>query len=446
MSATEAPAKAGTPAQSFAKEQALWTERSGARARLAEAALEWLAREGLPEARDEAWLYTDVRRLAALGPPADAPASPFEVPRAWLHLSPFAPSATLVNGRLIGGPLRIAGATCQQLVGADGSLPAASLPGAPGTGTGDAGRTTPYGWLNAARFVDGLHVVFHGAKRLEGPLIVFHDTAPDGSGQEAARAIYNRLLVELEPAADAELIEIYRAHAGGPGAVVATTEVRIGRGAKLHHVRLQLQEDAALHVGSTATQVEAGGSYALVAATHGGTVDRHDVHLDMVGTGAEARIAGLYALRDRAHADMHAIVDHRTEHGRSSQLVKGVVGDHARGAFTGRVVIHPGAQHIDGKQSHHALLLADTARVDTRPQLEIYADDVQCAHGATVGQLDDEALFYLQSRGLGREAARVMLIKAFAWDVLADIRHEALRNDVQRLLEGRLAGVGTNVQ
>lgn len=403
---------------------------------LAEAAREQLAARGLPGARDEDWLYTDTRPLAA---PAVRRAGPARragpLPADRLHLSPFAPEVVLVNGRLDSAASRL-DTSLARLGGA--VLGRLALDDQAGAGRASAARGTPWAHLNAARFVDGISLRLPPGHRGAGPIVVVHTTAPDGAGRSAST--YPRLCIEAGAGAEARVVEIFLADDEGPELVDAVTEIELGEGARLAHLRLQLQLGAARHIGTTAARVARGAHYGLVDVTFGGATHRHDVHVDLVDEGADLTLAGLYVLRDKDHADTHVVVDHRRPGGTSQQVVKGILDDRSRGAFTGRVLVHKDAQQTSGRQAHHALLLDEGARVDTRPQLEIHADDVQCAHGATVGQLDEEAIGYMQARAIGREQARRLLIRAFAHEVIKTIGHEALQKDLHRLLEARLEG------
>ncbi len=408
----------------------------GWRASLASEAVARLGALGLPSSVDEDFLYTDQRPLRTpfarrAGPPRGAAPLPDER----LHLSPFAPVAVLVNGRLDLARSRVdswlakhGGAWLGRLTSLD-DVPVGRLA---------ATRDSAFAALNDARFVDGLGVRIPAGSRAVGPLLVVHSTAPDGVAGEAST--YPRLFAEVGENAEAFLVEVFLADAEGPSLVAATTEIDLAPGARIVHLRLQLQGRSARHLGTTAARVRSGGSYRLVDVTFGGATHRHAIHVDLVEPSASSELSGLYVLRGSDHADTHAVVDHRCVGGTSRQTVKGILDDRSRGAFTGRVVVHPDAQRTEARQAHHALLLAEGARVNTRPQLEIHADDVQCAHGATVGQIDEEALFYLRSRAVSGDRARSLLIHAFAEEIVTAIDHEALAQDVHRLLAERLSG------
>jgi len=162
----------------------------------------------------------------------------------------------------------------------------------------------------------------------------------------------------------------------------------------------------------------------------------------LAGNGANASLNGLFAPAGTQHLDTHTLVDHVAPHTTSDENYRGVAEGRGRGVFNGRVIVRPGAQKIDARQSNRNLLLSPTAEIDTKPELEIYADDVKCSHGATTGQLDATALFYLRSRGLSEADARAVLIRAFAESVLASIRHEPVRHYLEHQLQRRYARIG----
>jgi Fe-S cluster assembly protein SufD len=178
--------------------------------------------------------------------------------------------------------------------------------------------------------------------------------------------------------------------------------------------------------------------FASTAVTLGGAIDRHEVRVELLEEGAECDLKGLYVIGNDEHADNYTVVQHRVPHCNSRQLFKGILGGRARGAFTGRVVVNPKAQKTNATQANHNLLLSDDAVAETRPQLEIYADDVKCAHGATIGQLDADALYYLRSRGLGPLAARNLLVHAFAGEITGSVADERIAEGLRAILGARL--------
>jgi len=205
-------------------------------------------------------------------------------------------------------------------------------------------------------------------------------------------------------------------------------------GALLDHAKLQRDGLEAFHL--SALHVEAGRDSRVVSRTYslGAAIARHDVQAVLAGEGSEVTLDGLYMVRGRQLADYHMRVDHAKPHTTSHELFKGVLDGRSRGVFNGRIHVHPQAQKTDAKQSSRNLLLSGEAMVNANPQLEIFADDVKCTHGSTVGQLDEEAVFYLRSRGIGPEAARSLLTYAFAADLVERARVDSLRDGLREFL------------
>jgi Fe-S cluster assembly protein SufD len=195
----------------------------------------------------------------------------------------------------------------------------------------------------------------------------------------------------------------------------------------VEHYRFQDESSRATHVGSTDVVVERNASYSSVSATFGAQISRHDLRVRLAGEHARCQIDGLYLVDGKQHCDNHTLIDHSVPHCASSQVYKGVLDGESRAVFNGKVVVRPNAQKTDAHQTNKNLLLSSDARVDTKPELEIFADDVACTHGATVGALDDEERFYLASRGLDDETARGLLTFGFAEEIVAEVKVGSLR-------------------
>jgi Fe-S cluster assembly protein SufD len=222
----------------------------------------------------------------------------------------------------------------------------------------------------------------------------------------------------------------------------AVTEIVAEEGAIVDYAKVQQESPAAYHVATLHVQQESSSSVTTHALAFGGLLDREDTRTVLAGEGAESLMHGLYVIGGRQHVDNHTVIDHAAAHCGSRELYKGVLDGHSTGVFNGKIIVRPGAQKTDSKQSNKNLLLSGDAAIYTKPQLEIYADDVKCTHGATIGQIDAEALFYLRSRGIGLADARRLLIQAFATDVLDRIRFEPLRERLRQTLVERLALAG----
>lgn len=282
---------------------------------------------------------------------------------------------------------------------------------------------------------------------VNGRCVGFAGVVADGPGEQVARLRFvstadgaghqARVTVEVGAGASLLLLESYEGQAAAYVSNVALA-IRLGAGARLH--RVVIEDDAADAVSVSVAEVTMGkGShFAQTVLTTGARLQRHETRLAHPGEGAEVRIDGLYLLDGARHADLTSIVSHAGLNGVTSQLTKGVVRDTARGVFQGKIIVERGADGTDARMGHHALILGERAEVDAKPELEIYADDVQCAHGNTVGNLDEAALFYMQQRGLPIDEARALLTQAFLIEVVDRIEHDGAREVVMVWLTDRL--------
>jgi Fe-S cluster assembly protein SufD len=218
----------------------------------------------------------------------------------------------------------------------------------------------------------------------------------------------------------------------------AVTEIILHAGAALEHYRVQQESVQGYHVSSVHVQQEASSRYESHVIALGGALSRTDIETRLAAAGAETVLNGLYMAGGRQHVDHHTRIDHLAPHTRSAEYYRGVLAGRARAVFNGKVVVHPDAQKTDAHQTNANLLLSADAEVDTKPELEIYADDVKCSHGATVGQLDEDALFYLRARAIDLETARSLLTYAFAEDIISRMRFKPIRERLSRLVLGRL--------
>jgi len=263
--------------------------------------------------------------------------------------------------------------------------------------------------FNAALLQDGLRVRIHPSANLSKPLgFLFVDHAENGSLSQA------RLIIDVEPDATIDIIE---AHVSvGSDAQFANTVVQltVADSAEVGYVRVQDRADTHIQVGKLIAELKKDAVLDYASFDFGGSLVRNDVAVNIAQAGATVNLHGLYMAGAEQHIDNHTRVDHRVGPAVSREEYRGIIGGRARCVFNGKAIVHKAADGSDAEQSNHNLLLSEAAEVDTKPELEIYADDVKCAHGATVGQLDRSALFYLQSRGLGRDEAMQLLTRAFA--------------------------------
>ncbi|MDH5233663.1 MAG: Fe-S cluster assembly protein SufD, partial [Gemmatimonadota bacterium] len=282
--------------------------------------------------------------------------------------------------------------------------------------------------LNTAFMQDGIVVRVPKGEVVETPLHVLHIV--DGKADGAA--LHPRLVVVAEPLAQVTLVESFVGLDKASYLMNAVAEVVVGNGARVDHYKVQRESTEAFHVGTVQVTQGRDSIFHSFSYAAGAALSRTNVYTRMTGEGGEARLNGMYMLDGVQHADHQTFVEHLAPSCASRELYKGILDGASHGVFNGKVYVDPIAQKTDGKQTNKALLLSDRARVDTKPQLEIFADDVKCTHGATIGRIDESALFYLQSRGIPVENARALLTYAFAAEALETIEVDALRLELER--------------
>ena len=289
-----------------------------------------------------------------------------------------------------------------------------------------------FGALNAASFTDGSRVRVADGVCFETPIRVYYlSTGGDG----ATANIRNH--ITLGANSKATILESWT---GADAAYFnnTITELSIGDNAQLEHVKFQDESTAAFHVAGLHATMGRDCRVAHHSIALGGRIARNNIRARLDGTGIEAVLNGLYLPRGKQLIDHHMVVDHLQPHCDSHEYFNGILDDHARAVFHGRIHVHKGADKTDAKQTNKNLLLSDNATVNTKPQLEIYADDVKCTHGATIGQMNAEQIFYLRARGLDEEAARRMIMHAFAGEIIARIGCPPAREELDRLVWDRL--------
>ena len=291
----------------------------------------------------------------------------------------------------------------------------------------------PFAAFNTAVFTDGAVVLVGRDATIERPIHLVHLAAADGAPTVAAP----RTLIVAERGAEVSVVEHY-AGRGGDTLTVPVTELHLEANARVHHVRLQEEARDAVHVAVQHAWLDRDAHLDSVAVNLGSRVARADVDAIVDGEGAHATLNGLYLVEGEQHTDTQLRVRHARPHGTSHELYKGILEGGGRSVFNGRIVVDPGAQKTDAVQSNRNLLLSDRALAYSNPQLEIFADDVRCTHGSTVGRLDDDAVFYLRSRGLDEAAAKSLLVYAFAAEVVQGITVEPVRERLDRFLFERL--------
>jgi Fe-S cluster assembly protein SufD len=408
-------------------------QREDALLPLRRAAFERFLATGFPTTRSEEWKYTNLRRLesrafelAASGPIAT------EVDQQWFkdgsarlvfvnghfapalsQVPPLPPGVTLVTlgqwmERDATGVVRILGPTLEK-------------------------SQAPLHALNAALFEDGVLIQLSRGAQLDTPVHIVHCW----TAAATPRMSHPRLLVHAGDQSRCTLIEHFTGADGENWTNVAAA-IEVGKGARFEHLRIQEEAIRSFHTGLIEVTVDERGRYACHDIALGASMSRLDLDVRLAGAESSAILHGLLTPNGSQHIDAHTKIEHCVPHTQSNEEYRGIAAGRGRGVFNGKVVVHPGAQKTDARQSNRNLLLSATAEIDTKPELEIYAHDVKCSHGATTGQLDPVSLFYLRSRGLSEADARGALIRAFAGSVLTSITQQSVREYLERQLQTKL--------
>jgi Fe-S cluster assembly protein SufD len=293
-------------------------------------------------------------------------------------------------------------------------------------------QTNAFTSLNTAFLRDGIVILIAPHVVLETPIELVFASIAEGS----ASVSHPRLLVVAGEGSQATIVERYV----GSGAAFtnAVAEVWLGAGAVMDHYKLQEEPADSFHIASMFVHSARNGNFSSHALTFGGGLVRNEVIAVLDGDGIDCTLNGLYVGRAKQLIDNHTTIDHAMPHCGSHEIYKGILADQSRGVFNGKIIVRPDAQKTDAKQTNKALLLSDEANINTKPELEIFANDVKCTHGAAIGQLDDDAMFYLRSRGLSVADSRAMLIRAFAGDILNRVKVAPVREYLEGLLTARL--------
>ncbi len=396
---------------------------------------------GFPTLRDEDWRFTNLSAIAQ---------TPFRLVRNG-HALPLRSDIE---------PYRVAGAACE-LVFVDGrfapeisylgELPArvkvanlaAELARDPGAVEAHLGRyldirRDPFSALNTAFIEDGAYIHIGKGVVLEAPIHLLFISVAHG----APAVNHPRNLIIAEENSQATFIEDYISLGQGEKALCNTaTELIAGDHSVISHYMIEREHDQAFNVSTLRIQQGRSADVSSHSVLVGGAIVRNNVHPVLAGEGGECLINGLFVGSGRQHLDNYMLVEHASPHCGSRQFYNGILDGHAHGVFHGRIIVHKDAQKTDAKQTNRNLLLSDTAQIDTKPQLEIYADDVKCTHGATIGQIEEDSLFYLRSRGIDEASARRLLLMAFASECLDRMKEGPARTHVERLIHRDLRRV-----
>jgi Fe-S cluster assembly protein SufD len=408
--------------------------------RLRNAAIERFAGTGFPTSRDEEWRFTPVGPIAQTAWRSVSRTSTVSAAQLRPFIFGHPDWTTLV---FVNGHYREELSSAFQLPGVQAGSLSESLRSNGQVLEAHLGRhapieASPFGALNTAMMGEGgfVHVAAHS--ELSQPIhLLFVTTSEAGGG-----VIHPRNLIVVERGARATVIESYvTVSPGSTSWTNSVTEVSLGANAWLEHARIQRESEQAYHVGLTHVDQQRDSHYRSFSLAMGGALARHNLHARLNDENVETLLYGLYLTRGDQLVDNHTAIYHDQPNCRSWEVYKGVLDGRSRGVFNGKVFVRPEAQKTDAKQTNRNLLLSDGARINTKPQLEIFADDVKCTHGATVGRLDDIALFYARSRGVPAAQAQRLLTYAFAAEVTAEVSLDPVREELERLVRERLGTV-----
>jgi len=411
---------------------------------LRQAGISSFASLGFPTTKHEEWKYTNVEPVVSrpfglangeaksLGS-ADILSSAFvevDAPRLVFLNGVYAASLSSTRGLPNGVQL----ASLSEFRGQDSILPSH-------IGRYADHRRHAFVALNTAFMDDGAVVLIPPACRLSQPIYLVYVS---GAMQQPIVS-HPRTLIVLGARSEVSIVESYAGVNGGTYFCNAVTELIGEPDALAHHYRLQREGPAAFHMGTLAANLARGCHLTTHAITLSGALVRNDVHVSLNGEGAECVLNGLYLGADKQHVDNSTEIEHVKPRATSLELYKGILDGASHGVFNGKIIVHKDAQKSDARQTNRNLLLSADAVVNTKPQLEIYADDVKCSHGSTIGQLDPDALFYLRSRGLGPDQARSLLSFAFASDIVGRIKVDALRRTLDDYLGAKFRDNGLSL-
>ena len=435
-----APDLTGHYLADFAKfEQRLNGESGSAVHQIRRGAIDAFARLGFPTSRNEAWRHTNLAPVTreAFGPAA----APDGGQLARTDLDPFTISG-LAGSRLVflngfyapelSDPITDTdGAVVGNLAAALRDIPDLVEPHLGGRAAGDEGG---FAALNTAFIQDGAFVYLPDGTDLADPIHLLFLAVPGSD----ATVSYPRNLIVAGAGSRATVIESYASTQARSYLTNAVTEMVAMEGAALDHYKIQEESDGAFHVATVHSVAQRGSTLTSHNITLGGRLTRNDTTAVLDGENARSTLNGLYLLDGEEHVDNHTLIEHARPDCTSHEFYKGVLDDRATAVFRGKIHVHREAQKTDAYQSNQNLLLSDDAEVTSKPQLEIYADDVKCSHGSTTGQLNEEAVFYLRARGIGPEEAARVLTRAFAGEVLDGIELAPVRDRLDSLVSEKL--------
>lgn len=401
------------------------------------AAISRFAEMGFPQLQDEDWRFTNVAPIVKLPfkPVLEYARDGVYAVDAFTFSKLEASRLVFINGHysaeyssILPQPRGVRIASLAEALHSDRALIENHLAGYA------SGEHNAFTALNTAFFHDGAFVFVPAGTTIERPVhLLFIST-----GAEAGTTSHPRNLIIAERNSRVTLLENYAGAAAAPYLTNSVTELITGDGANVEHCKFQDENANAFHVAAIHSHLARASQYRFHSIATGARLSRNNIRTALAGPGVDCILNGLYVTKADQLADHHMVVEHAQPNCNSHEYFNGILDGRSRGVFHGRILVRPIAQKTDAKQTNKNLLLSDDAAVDTKPQLEIYADDVKCTHGATVGQLNEESVFYLRARGIGLDTARRILIHAFAAEIIDRIQFDAARHELNDLIWHRL--------
>jgi Fe-S cluster assembly protein SufD len=404
------------------------------------AAIQKFAELDFPTTRQEDWKYTNVSPIANTAfrlAGDDASQVAVEAARQLLPASETAARLVFVDGRF---SKALSSETASGGTVRSGSIAEFIRSGETAVET-QLARSAEYSnhaftALNTAFLADGAFVEIPGGAVIESPIYLLYIS----SGGLPETVTHPRCLIIAGHHSQAAIIEEYIGLGSSRYFTNAVTEIIMGDGSVIDHSKLQREQDAAFHIASLHVRQSRGSSFNSHSIALGGGLVRNDINVVLDGEGAECQLDGLYVENGNQHIDNHTLIDHAKPHGSSRENYKGILDGKTSGVFNGSIVVRKDAQKTDARQSNKNLLLSRDAEINTKPQLEILADDVKCSHGATIGHIDQEAIFYMRSRGIDESAARSLMMYAFCNEIIDRIKPEAIRDLIGKAVFARITG------
>ena len=400
-------------------------------------ALEAIKRAGFPTAKDEEWRFTNIKPLYDQDYEIAANSTAANISFDKDLVSLDVPGIVFVNGiyrddlsdinddikdKLIIGNI-------EDILSEQGEKLSDKLADVP---------KAAFAALNAALFNSGLAIIVKDGVNVKTPVHIIYYTI-----NNSGRAVIDtpRNIVVLGKNSRLQLVESYFSSGDSFSFTNILNQFWVEDGAKLDYYKIQRSSGSGHHIHNQYITQGKESRTAVYSIDFGGKLTRNTLNVEMNGSDVKTLANGIYFAKNDELVDNHVFIDHAKENGVSSELYRGILADKARGVFRGKIMVRPNAQKTDADQNNNCLLLSDTARINTMPQLEIYADDVKCTHGATVGELDDESVFYLRSRGIGEEQAKNILIKAFIAEVIEKVENDEIKSYIEELVDEYLSGI-----